>query len=66
MTWLYLTAFAFMVGGELNGQFRWRYLERPVAPRQPIPVGPRSERPGVPAPSPDLSPSTTTTTSTPG
>ena len=31
MTWLYLTAFAFMVGGELNGQIRWRFLER--APR---------------------------------
>ncbi len=28
MTWLYLTAFAFMVGGELNGQIRWRFLER--------------------------------------
>jgi membrane protein len=31
MTWLYLTAFAFMVGGELNGQVRWRFLERPLA-----------------------------------
>jgi len=28
LTWLYLTAFAFMVGGELNGQIRWRFLER--------------------------------------
>jgi membrane protein len=28
MTWLYLTAFALMVGGELNGQVRWRFLER--------------------------------------
>jgi len=28
MTWLYLTAFALMVGGELNGQVRWRVLER--------------------------------------
>ncbi len=28
MTWLYLTAFAFMVGGELNGQIRLRSLER--------------------------------------
>ncbi len=27
MTWLYLTALAFMIGGELNGQVRWRYLE---------------------------------------
>ncbi len=32
MTWLYLTAFAFMVGGELNGQIRWRFLER-ISPR---------------------------------
>lgn len=30
MTWLYLTAFAFMMGGELNGQVRWRFLERPL------------------------------------
>jgi membrane protein len=30
MTWLYLTAFAFMAGGELNGQVRWRYLEQPL------------------------------------
>ena len=30
MTWLYLTAFAFMMGGELNGQVRWRFMERPV------------------------------------
>lgn len=29
MTWLYLTAFALMVGGELNGQVRWRFLEHP-------------------------------------
>lgn len=34
MTWLYLTAFALMVGGELNGQVRWRFLEHP----QPKPV----------------------------
>jgi membrane protein len=27
MTWLYLTALAFMIGGELNGQVRMRYLE---------------------------------------
>jgi len=29
MTWLYLTALAFMIGGELNGQVRWRYMENP-------------------------------------
>lgn len=27
MTWLYLTAFALMIGGELNGQVRLRYME---------------------------------------
>lgn len=31
MTWLYLTAFALMVGGELNGQVRRRFLERPMS-----------------------------------
>jgi membrane protein len=49
MTWLYLTAFAFMVGGELNGQVRWRYLEHPIAPRVPVPVGPRGHRADSPA-----------------
>ena len=63
MTWLYLTAFAFMVGGELNGQVRWRYLERPITPRVPVPVAPRSERPGVPpAPGPAASASTPSST----
>jgi membrane protein len=52
MTWLYLTAFAFMVGGELNGQVRWRYLERPVAPRHPVPLPPRALRADVPPPPP--------------
>jgi len=32
MTWLYLTAFALMVGGELNGQFRSRIGSTPPAP----------------------------------
>ena len=53
MTWLYLTAFAFMVGGELNGQVRWRFMEHPVAPKLPNAVGPRARRSGaVPAPTP--------------
>lgn len=38
MTWLYLTAFALMVGGELNGQVRWRYLERPHPKPAPKPA----------------------------
>lgn len=29
MTWLYLTALAFMIGGELNGQVRWRLANAP-------------------------------------
>jgi len=29
MTWLYLTALAFMIGGELNGQVRWRLAGAP-------------------------------------
>ena len=49
MTWLYLTAFAFMVGGELNGQVRWRFMERPVARRLPVSVAPGAPRPD-PAP----------------
>ena len=44
MTWLYLTAFAFMVGGELNGQVRWRFMERPVAPKLHAVVAPRAQR----------------------
>jgi membrane protein len=39
MTWLYLTAFAFMVGGVLNGQVRWRFMEQPI-PRRPAPAAP--------------------------
>jgi membrane protein len=46
MTWLYLTAFAFMVGGELNGQVRWRFMERPLL-----------RLPGEPAPAPSPAPS---------
>lgn len=45
MTWLYLTAFAFMVGGELNGQVRWRFMERPIARRLPVAVAPGVGRP---------------------
>lgn len=40
MTWLYLTAFAFMVGGELNGQVRWRFMEQPVPRRPPTAIPP--------------------------
>jgi membrane protein len=40
MTWLYLTAFAFMVGGELNGQVRWRFMEQPVPRRSPTAAPP--------------------------
>ncbi len=37
MTWLYLTAFSLMVGGELNGQVRWRFMERPGGPTPSLP-----------------------------
>lgn len=46
MTWLYLTALAFMIGGELNGQVRFRYLEHPQ--RAPAP-GPREGELAQPA-----------------
>jgi len=52
MTWLYLTAFAFMVGGELNGQVRWRFMERPVARRLPVTAAPPAPAPAAPRPDP--------------
>jgi len=38
MTWLYMTALAFMIGGELNGQVRWRLAARASGAPAPAPA----------------------------